>query len=79
MEKLKKLEMMGEYTFPGDYKGKIEVIVNPEKKTLKFIDNGPPGKGNRLPCGVGRGPVRVGLGGSSKTKISSCITKDISI
>ena len=38
--KLKKLEMMGEYTFPGDYKGKIEVIVNPEKKTLKFIDNG---------------------------------------
>ena len=38
--KLKKLEMMGEYTFPDDYKGKIEVIVNPEKKTLKFIDNG---------------------------------------
>ena len=38
--KLKKLEMMGEYTFPDDYKGKIEVIVNSEKKTLKFIDNG---------------------------------------
>ena len=38
--KLKKLEMMGEYTFPDDYKGKIKVIVNPEKKTLKFIDNG---------------------------------------
>ena len=38
--KLKKLEVMGEYTFPDDYKAKIQVIVNPEEKTLKFIDNG---------------------------------------
>ena len=38
--KLKKLEVMGEYTFPDDYKSKIEVVVNPEEKTLKFIDNG---------------------------------------
>ena len=38
--KLKKLEMMGEYTLPEDYKAKVEVIVNPEEKTLKFIDNG---------------------------------------
>ena len=38
--KLKKLEMMGEYSFPDDYKNKIDVIVNPEKKTLKFIDTG---------------------------------------
>lgn len=38
--KLKKLEMMGEYTFPADYKAKIDVIVNPEEKTLTFIDNG---------------------------------------
>ena len=38
--KLKKLDMMGEYTLPDDYKAKIQVIVNPEKKTLKFIDNG---------------------------------------
>ena len=38
--KLKKLGMMGEYTLPDDYKGKIQVIVNPEEKTLKFIDNG---------------------------------------
>ena len=38
--KLKKLEMMGEYTFPEKYKAKIEVIVNPEEKTLKFIDTG---------------------------------------
>ena len=38
--KLRKLEVMGDYTFPEDYKAKIEVIVNPEKKTLKFVDNG---------------------------------------
>ncbi len=38
--KLKKLEMMGECTLPDDFKAKIRVIVNPEEKTLKFIDNG---------------------------------------
>ena len=38
--KLKKLDMMGEYELPEDYKAKIQVIVNPEEKTLKFIDNG---------------------------------------
>ena len=38
--KLKKLEMMGEYTLPSDYKPEIHVVVNPEEKTLKFIDNG---------------------------------------
>ncbi len=38
--KLAKLEVMGEYTFPDDYKKQIQVIVNPEEKTLKFIDNG---------------------------------------
>ena len=38
--KLKKLDMMGEYSLPADYKAKIQVIVNPEEKTLKFIDNG---------------------------------------
>ncbi len=38
--KLKKLDMMGEYTLPEDYKAKVEVIVNPEKKTLVFKDNG---------------------------------------
>lgn len=38
--KLEKLEMMGEYQLPADYKKKIEIIVNPEEKTLKFIDNG---------------------------------------
>ena len=38
--KLKKLDMMGEYALPEDFKGKIQVLVNPEEKTLKFIDNG---------------------------------------
>ncbi len=38
--KLKKLEIMGEYTFPDNYKSNIQVIVNPEEKTLKFIDTG---------------------------------------
>ena len=38
--KLKKLEMMGEYTLPADYKPEIHVIVNPDDKTLTFIDNG---------------------------------------
>ena len=38
--KLKKLDMMGEYALPDGYKAKMEVIVNPEEKTLKFIDNG---------------------------------------
>ena len=38
--KLKKLEIMGEYSFPEKYRSKIEVIVNPTDKTLKFIDNG---------------------------------------
>ena len=38
--KLKKLDMMGEYALPEGYKARIDVIVNPEKKTLTFIDNG---------------------------------------
>ena len=38
--KLKKLDMMGEYTLPEGYQAKIEVIVDPQAKTLKFIDNG---------------------------------------
>ena len=38
--KLKKLDMMGEYTMPDDYKAQIQLIVNPEEKTLKFTDNG---------------------------------------
>ena len=38
--KLKKLDMMGEYELPQDYEPKIQVLVNPEEKTLKFVDNG---------------------------------------
>ena len=38
--KLKKLDMMGEYTLPEGYAGKIQIFVNPEEKTLKFVDNG---------------------------------------
>ena len=38
--KLKKLDMMGEYTLPEGYKGRIDVIVDPDKKTLTFKDNG---------------------------------------
>ena len=38
--KLKKLDMMGEYTLPDDYKARVDVIVDPDKKTLTFSDNG---------------------------------------
>ena len=38
--KLKKLDMMGEYSLPADYKGKIQVLVNPDEKTIKITDNG---------------------------------------
>ncbi len=38
--KLKKLDMMGEYTIPDDMHFKIRVVVNPDEKTIKFIDNG---------------------------------------
>jgi len=38
--KLKKLDMMGEYQIPDNYTARIDVIVDPEKKTLTFKDNG---------------------------------------
>ena len=38
--KLKKLDLMSETSLPEDYKGKIEVTVNPEEKTITFTDNG---------------------------------------
>ena len=38
--KLKKLDMMGEYQLPADYKPQIQVIVDPDQKTLIFIVNG---------------------------------------
>ena len=38
--KLRKLDMMGEYSLPEGYKPRIDVIVSPEKKTLMVKDNG---------------------------------------
>ncbi len=38
--KLKKLDMMGEYELPENYKARIDVVVDPEAKTLSFTDNG---------------------------------------
>ena len=38
--KLKKLDVMGEYTLPDDYKAEIQVVVNPEEKTISFTDTG---------------------------------------
>ena len=38
--KLKKLDMMGEYELPADYKPQIEITADPDAKTLTFTDNG---------------------------------------
>ena len=38
--KLKKLEGVGEFRPEGDYNYQVHVVVNPDDKTLKFIDNG---------------------------------------
>lgn len=38
--KLKKLDMMGEYSLPDGYTPRIDVAVDPANKTIKFTDNG---------------------------------------
>ena len=38
--KLKKLDMIGEYSIPEDAKMQIKIIVSDKDKTLKFIDTG---------------------------------------
>lgn len=38
--KLKKLEMMGECELPEDWKARIDVVLDPEGKTIQIIDNG---------------------------------------
>ncbi|MGN0353675.1 MAG: molecular chaperone HtpG, partial [Muricoprocola sp.] len=38
--KLKKLSLMGEFTFPEKYKNQVKVIVSSKDKTIKFIDTG---------------------------------------
>ena len=37
--KLKKLALIGEYTYPEDHKDSIRVIVNPEEKTRISLRN----------------------------------------
>ena len=38
--KLKKLDIMGEYTIPDDYKASIQVVVDTEGKSISFTDTG---------------------------------------
>lgn len=38
--KLEKLSLIGEWTKPADYKGRVDVIVDSENKTVTFRDNG---------------------------------------
>ena len=38
--KLKKLDMMGEYALPADFKAEIQIVVDPDKKTISITDNG---------------------------------------
>ena len=38
--KLHKLALIGEYNYPEGHKDSVRVIVNPEEKTLNFIDTG---------------------------------------
>ena len=40
ISKLHKLEIMGEYQYPDDFKDSIHVVVDPEKKTVSFSDTG---------------------------------------
>ncbi len=38
--KLKKLDMMGDYELPADFKARIDIVTDPVAKTLSFTDNG---------------------------------------
>ena len=38
--KLKKLDIMGEYTLPDDFKAEIKVVVDTEGKSISFTDTG---------------------------------------
>ena len=40
ISKLHKLEIMGEYQYPDDHKDRIQVIVDPDEKTVQFVDTG---------------------------------------
>ena len=38
--KLKKLDMMGEYELPTDYKPQLQIVVDPDNKKVTITDNG---------------------------------------
>ncbi|MBQ7614624.1 MAG: molecular chaperone HtpG [Butyrivibrio sp.] len=38
--KIKKMDMMGEYQLPDDYKPRVDIILNDKDKTIKIKDNG---------------------------------------
>ncbi|WP_026493450.1 MULTISPECIES: molecular chaperone HtpG [unclassified Butyrivibrio] len=38
--KIKKMDMMGEYTLPDGFKPRVDVVLNDKDKTIKIIDNG---------------------------------------
>ena len=38
--KLKKLDVMGEFSLPEGYQARIDVVLDPEEKTIQVTDNG---------------------------------------
>ena len=38
--KLKKLDMMGDFEIPEGYRARIDIVTDPEEKTIKVTDNG---------------------------------------
>ena len=38
--KLKKMDVMGDYTLPEGYTPRVDILVSPEERTIKVIDNG---------------------------------------
>ena len=38
--KLKKLDVVGDYTLPEDYKARIDIVVSPTDRTIAVSDNG---------------------------------------
>jgi molecular chaperone HtpG len=38
--KIRKMDMMGEYELPADFKPRVDIILNDKDKTIKIVDNG---------------------------------------
>ncbi len=38
--KIRKMDMMGEYTLPDGFKPRVDIVLNDKEKTIKIIDNG---------------------------------------